>query len=90
MYINNALQYDRRSDIETSDIESIWIEMKLKKVSPFYYVRYLRRQSGLILFQKKFKKFTHFRMKSISGVILILISKIMRYKIIFGNMVVHG
>ena len=44
----------RRIDLETSDIESVWLEIKLKNSKSFYFVQYtdLHRQNpnGSILF----------------------------------------
>ena len=34
MYIRNSLTFIRRNDLETDDIESIWIEMKCKQRQP--------------------------------------------------------
>ena len=30
IYINKDLQYERRNNLETPDIESVWIEIKLR------------------------------------------------------------
>ena len=44
VYISDKLPFHRRSDLESSDIESIWIEIKYDKRNPFYlslYIDYL-------------------------------------------------
>ena len=35
IYVRDQLDYVRRLDLESSDIESIWIEVKIKNVKSF-------------------------------------------------------
>ncbi|MCG8048126.1 MAG: reverse transcriptase domain-containing protein, partial [Candidatus Thiodiazotropha endolucinida] len=46
IYINNVLQYNRRNDIESPEIESIWIEIKLKNSKPFLFCSVYRPPSS--------------------------------------------
>ena len=41
VYISDKLPFHRRSDLASSDIESIWIEIKYDKRNPFYLILYI-------------------------------------------------
>lgn len=56
IYVNNNLQYDRRNDIETHDIESIWIEIKLKNSKPFLVCSVYRPPSSTSVWFDSFSK----------------------------------
>ena len=38
IYIRDYINYTRRIDIETSDIKSVWIEIKLKNSKSFFFI----------------------------------------------------
>ena len=38
VYIADHIKYKRRNDLESSEIESIWLEINLKNTKPFLYI----------------------------------------------------
>ena len=54
IYISNNLNYSRRNDLESHEIESVWLEIELKNSKPFLICSFYRPPSSPIEWYEKF------------------------------------